>query len=126
MESAAEGQSAEQRIDIRGIPATTHLFFDDKIEHVENVNVAITQHNREQDTVPIDLVSIHCVVSGGVDLVNAGDMKIRVNTFKEYCDQKTRLSAGPHLIFLIIVMLYTCQQTKKQGLTFHYLHRGLV
>lgn len=101
MASAAGGPaySGVSPIDIRGIPATTHLFFDDKIEHVDNVNAAITQHNTTHVGDPIDLVSICCVVSGGVDLVNAEDMKIRVNTFKDYCVQKNKAFKGPAFNF---------------------------
>lgn len=76
-------------------PPSTHLFFDDETDNLEQVARSITQHNKDHpEAPPIHLETIHCK-PGSVTLIDKTheDKGVRVNTLVEYKRHKINEAA---------------------------------
>lgn len=88
MASAAGGpaHSGVSPFDIRGIPATTHLFFDDEQSVLGQVDGYVADYNHNHPTTPIDLQTVLCA-PGEIELVSDG-VKVPLHSVADYKKHK--------------------------------------
>lgn len=89
MASAAGGPaySGVSPIDIRGIPATTHLFFDDEQSVLGQVDGYVAYYNHNHPTTPIELQTVLCA-PGEIELVLSDGVKVPVHSVADYNKHK--------------------------------------
>ena len=80
-----------KKVDIGKIPESTHLFFDDEPDNVEQVARCAAEYNKEHPDTPIQLEAILCP-SGHLTLVAGNGGEIKVTSVAEYKKHKINRS----------------------------------